>query len=203
MKYLGIYIDDKLSFNFHISQLVTKIAKTIGIISKLRYFSNLAILKQVYYALIYPHLIYGIVIWGNSRSSYLTQLQNKQNKIVNIMHFSPHGRLFDPLSYKRSNILKIGDLCLIQSATFLFDFKNGNLPPIFNNYFKLKSENCNIRTRNNIDSYYLEFTQTKFAKLCIKSNAVAAWDSVPNILKKLSKKHIFKKQLQKHILKAY
>ena len=63
--YLGILIDSHLSWK-HQVEFIAKIIRSIGILSKLRYHINLNILLKLYYALIYPFLIYGIIIkvWG-------------------------------------------------------------------------------------------------------------------------------------------
>lgn len=160
VKYLGVHIDEKLTFKTHIEILSTKISKTIGIIAKLRHYSDLKTVRQVYYALIYPHLLYGIVLWGNSYKSNVNKLQNKQNKIINLMHFSHFGRQFDPISYKRSDLLKLSEICTVQTALFTFDFKNGSLPSIFNNYLKPRNQEGTIATRGGERNYYLEFTRT-------------------------------------------
>ena len=66
VKYLGMYIDKFLSWNFHIKQLSNKLSRAIGILSKLRHYAPINICLQVYYAIFYSHLIYGCNIWGLS-----------------------------------------------------------------------------------------------------------------------------------------
>ena len=94
-------------------------------------------------------------------------------------------------------------MCLIQTALFTFDLKNNNLPNIFKDYLKSRIQNNNIITRTNQKNYYQEFTGSKFANACIKSAAVNAWLKVPNNLKDVNRKHIFKKHLQKYIINKY
>ena len=65
VKYLGIYIDQNLTWKSHINYISKKISKSVGIISKLRHV-DLPTLKQVYYSLVYPYLQYGISVWGNT-----------------------------------------------------------------------------------------------------------------------------------------
>lgn len=200
VKYLGIYIDENLNFKYHIDLLCTKVSKTIVIIAKLRHYANLQTIRQVYYALIYPHLLYGIVIWGNNYSSHLSKLQRKQNKIINLMHLSQNIRNFIPLCYKRSNILKLSDICFVQTSMFTYDFKFNNLPSCFQNYLKPRNFGVNIRTRGNEHNYYQEFTRTKYSKFCIKTTSVIAWSKVPDNLKEIFKRSSFKKRLIRHIL---
>ena len=56
IKYLGVYIDKHLNWQPQIQHVNNKLAKNLGILSKLRYYIDLNILKQIYYALIYPYL---------------------------------------------------------------------------------------------------------------------------------------------------
>ena len=64
IKYLGVYIDKHLNWQPQIQHVNNKLAKNLGILSKLRYYIDLNILKQIYYALIYPYLSYGNFAWG-------------------------------------------------------------------------------------------------------------------------------------------
>ena len=64
IKYLGVFIDSSLSWKHHIINLTKKISRPIGMMHKLRYFLPVNIMKNIYYSLIYSHIIYAIEIWG-------------------------------------------------------------------------------------------------------------------------------------------
>ena len=55
VKYLGIYVDNKLSWKVQIDKLCSKISKVCGMICKLRYFVPLSTLKIVYYSMFHSH----------------------------------------------------------------------------------------------------------------------------------------------------
>ena len=55
--YIGITIDSGLKFNLHIKTLESKIARSIGVISKLKQVLPASELRVLYYSMIYPHLI--------------------------------------------------------------------------------------------------------------------------------------------------
>ena len=57
IKYFGVTLDSELNWKSHISFVENKIKRSIGILSKLRYYINLSTLKNLYYSLIYPFLI--------------------------------------------------------------------------------------------------------------------------------------------------
>ena len=77
IKYLGGFVDHKLTWKNHIQYVEEKLCRARGILSKLRYYASLSVLRSVYFGIAYPHLHYGITSWGNSASKYIT----KSNKI--------------------------------------------------------------------------------------------------------------------------
>ena len=62
-------IDSNLSWKSQVSYITKKIKQNIGILFKLRYYVNSDILVELYYALIYPFLTYGLISWINTYSS--------------------------------------------------------------------------------------------------------------------------------------
>ena len=74
VKYLGVIIDNKLNFKDHMNFVKTKITRSVGILGKLEYYLNLTSLLKLYHALNHSHINYGLIIWGNAYSSYLTRL---------------------------------------------------------------------------------------------------------------------------------
>jgi hypothetical protein len=73
--FLGVVIDECLSWNDHIDSVAKKIVKSAGIIAKIRHFTNLNTLKLISYALVYPYLIYS--------NLYMEQYIQKANSKTN------------------------------------------------------------------------------------------------------------------------
>ena len=72
-KYLGVFIDLRLNFHSHIKSVENKVARSVGILSKLKHFLPSNSLLKLYYAFIHPHLLYGLSIWGCTHKSYLSK----------------------------------------------------------------------------------------------------------------------------------
>ena len=53
-KYLGILIDNKLSWNYHIKHANLKISKGIGILTKLSRYLSKNVLRTLFYAFVQP-----------------------------------------------------------------------------------------------------------------------------------------------------
>ena len=70
--YFGVMFDSNLTWKNLINELCLKLSKTVGILSKVRYFGNWDILATLYHSLIYPFLIYGVYVWSLTFPSFLT-----------------------------------------------------------------------------------------------------------------------------------
>ena len=94
-KFLGVVIDERLSWCEHISYIKSKISKGIGILCKARKMLNSSTLITLYHSFIYPYLTYCVEIWGSSSKKYTDSLYKLQKKLLEylfqqiIMH--PHN----------------------------------------------------------------------------------------------------------------
>ena len=86
IKYLGVYIDDKLNWEYQIKHINDKLSKNTGIISGLRHYMNLKMIRQLYFNLIYPYLNYAVLSWGINYPSNLKKCcKTKQSRKINIL----------------------------------------------------------------------------------------------------------------------
>ena len=76
-KYLGILIDENLNWKSHVFHIESKIKQGVGEI-KLRHTVTKSILLNLYYSLIHPYLMYGLVAWGNTYDTSLNPPFNLQ-----------------------------------------------------------------------------------------------------------------------------
>ena len=63
LKYLGVLLDNKLSWKRHVQKVKTQLSRACGILSKLKHYTTLPVLKVVYNSLIHPYLNYSILNW--------------------------------------------------------------------------------------------------------------------------------------------
>ena len=59
-KYLGVYIDNKLTWSDHITNLEKTILCSVGIFCRSRHYLNETALKSRYFSIVYSHLQYAI-----------------------------------------------------------------------------------------------------------------------------------------------
>ena len=68
LKYLGVLLDNKLSWKPHV-QRKTQLSRACGILSKLKHYTTLPVLKVVCNSLIHPSLNYSILNWGHASNA--------------------------------------------------------------------------------------------------------------------------------------
>lgn len=71
---LGVERDCHLQWNLHIATVSSKLVKSIGIISKVRYKLNRFLLIQLHYSTFHQFLRYANIIWGSAAKMYLDEL---------------------------------------------------------------------------------------------------------------------------------
>jgi len=108
-KHLGVYIDDKLTWSDHITNLEKTTSSSVGIFYRIRRYLNERALKSLYFNIVYSHLQYGIGAWGGVGKTSLRRLNVLHNKIVRPMAYSSFRSELDPL-YKYLNPLKVDDI---------------------------------------------------------------------------------------------
>ena len=159
---------------------------SIGIISKLRYYVDTTILTSLYYAMIYPFLIYGIIVWSNSYPTTLQPIFKLQKKIVRIITFSKFDEHSSPL-FRQLQIIKLADLVIYNVAVFMFKFHNKLLPSIFDSLFTQINKVHRYHTRNAAkESYYLPHVRTNYGLFNIRFQGPKVWNSIDNLIKKNS-----------------
>lgn len=84
-KFLGLIVDETLTWNSHVENLTHKISSGIYILRNFANLCSIDILKMLYYAHIHSHLSYGIVLYGATSNYNLNKLLILQKKALKIM----------------------------------------------------------------------------------------------------------------------
>ena len=70
IKYTGVIFDHKLSWEQHTQYVATKLCIAIGLLTKLRCYVPVMVLRNVYFGSVHSYLQYGVTSWGNAASKY-------------------------------------------------------------------------------------------------------------------------------------
>ncbi len=156
IKFLGIFIDQKLDFKFHINSLVTKLSKAMYFLRNSKLFLSQSALKSVYYSLIHSHLVYANPIWSTASQSCIQKIFLKQKTAIRIITSSSYNSHTEPL-FKELRILPLPQLIEFFRIQLMHRYKSGMLPVIFENQWLTNSErlmNLNTHNLRNADNFY-------------------------------------------------
>ena len=82
VKFLGVHLDQHLTWNIHISQIASKISKNVGILSRIAYILPTRLRLNLYYSLIHPYLSYCNMVWASNYVTRLKRLILLQKKLL-------------------------------------------------------------------------------------------------------------------------
>ena len=146
IKFLGVVIDNDLSWQSHISYIKTKISKSLGVIYRAKKSFNKKALLNLYYAYVFPYYMYCVEIWGNAKESYLNPLIKLQKRSVRIITHSHYRSHTEPLFFKL-DILPFGKLVQYRISLTMFKFHHGQVPDSISSIFQLNSDVHSYNTR--------------------------------------------------------
>ena len=69
-KFLGIAIDESLSWNKHILNINNKLSRAFFVIKQVTFYLPKETMHTLYLSLLHPHITYGILAWGHAKTSY-------------------------------------------------------------------------------------------------------------------------------------
>ena len=145
IKYLGVIIDEDLTWNDHITHICKSLRKLFPIFYHLRNYLSIDNIKCIYYAMVYSRIKYGIEVWGMTSGTNMGQVQILQNRLLKVLLRKPYRYSTDKLHYEL-NILKVHDIFKQEIASFMHLFRKGKLPEVFMQYFRTFADIHNINT---------------------------------------------------------
>ena len=178
--FLGIIIDQNLTWKDHINHIGNKISKTIGILNRLKHTLPKHTLKTIYDSLINTYLNYGVLCWGFNSNNIL-KLQKRAVRILTRSKYNAHS---DPL-FKSLHILKHEHLIIRKMYKFYFRYTKNQLPNYFFSSLFIQRLEHGYGTRN----YFFKTPQIKhkYAENCLRYKLPSLLnDNVSQILNKVN-----------------
>jgi len=87
VKFLGVLLDEHLSWKYHLTELSKKLARTCVVLFKIRYFLLIDILVCLYNSIFSPFLQFGILVWGLTYETHISPLFLLQKRVVWVISF--------------------------------------------------------------------------------------------------------------------
>ena len=170
--FLGLTIDENMTWKSHIHKITNKISRAIGIINSLKNTLPRSILLTLYNSLIVPHIQYSILCWGSNPGNVVT----RQKQAVRLISGNKYNSHTQPI-FKNMGLLNFQDIFKLNVLKFYFKLKNETLPHYLQNMFTAQHEH-NTRTREMSIRPVLKMSSSQ----CLKYILPAVVDNTPNII---------------------
>ena len=204
-KYLGIFIDRKLTFAHHTMFLSRKISSVLGMLRSTRQFLNTKALKTLYYALVYSIVTQSIIVYGNTYETNINPIRILLNKILRtILNVKCDANRVPLLSttsmYFNLRLLKFNDA----RNYFLLKFLRTALyfnPVLYHKYFSVYVPDHDYNNRN----FRLRIppARTEIFRRSPVFKSILLFNSLPEYLTLPMSHFKFKKLYKQYILNQY
>ena len=202
-KYLGIMLDNKLSWKPHIDLLVKKLSNVLRMLYRIRYYLPKSALLAITHSLFISHINYGILCWGRAGKTIQDPIKILFNKLIRCINFQPYRYSNVNSLFLKDQILQVDDIFSLELGKFVYKFNNNQLPPVFDNYFKDLTEIHDHNTRGKEDNYFVERINSKMGSNTLKYRGVTLWKEIVASTKQSDSYSIFSLNYKKDLLRKY
>lgn len=182
VKFLGIYIDNKLTWEKHVSVLSSRLSSICFLVRSLRGTVSTSVMRMVYMGLFNSHLLYGLIFWGSS--SYSRDIFLIQKRCLRIMDNAKYTEHCKPI-FKKYAILPMPCLYIFQLSIFI-RIKNVTLQRVGD------VSDYNLRNKNSI---YQPYSRLSVCQNSPYYRGALIYNKLPNIVKESTSLAIFKSKL--------
>ena len=193
-KYLGLIIDEELSWKHHIDMLCNRIKRFFPSFYILRNYVNTDHAKSIYYATLHSRIKYGIALYGAADKNIIEPLQILQNKLLRVL--TKKDRMYSTNKLHNDlELLKINDIYESEILSFVYNCVNKNVPKVMGNYFTMLSDTHNVNTRNKNHILYDPCLKSKIGRLSVKQKGVQLWNKLDKSLKNQKTQKLLRNKL--------
>ena len=126
-KFLGVIVDDRLTWTPHVKALKTKMSRYVGIMYKIKRHLPLKARLQIYHSFVQCHVNYCCLVWGFSSKSNIESIFSRQKKGMRavmpgyVQYYYKDGKLPSGTksSFTNYNILTIQSIIVKNALIFM------------------------------------------------------------------------------------
>ena len=194
-KLLGVWLDSKLTWQYHINQLLLKIKRNTQLLRTSQNMLNLQTKRVLYFAQIYSHFSYGIITWGNMlNASQKRKLEKTHQKCCR-------------LSGKNNSLLSFDNIIRLQNMKLGFRLRHlcSHLPERIKNACESDMNKKSLSKSHRYNTRYKSILNLPKANCSNYKNSflvrcITDYSSLPVELKSITNEGLFVKLCKYHLL---
>ena len=192
-KFLGIIVDEEISWKPHINHILSKISKTTALLRFLKYTFPKHILRTLYMTLIYPYFNYCNIIWGAADPAAIEPLILLQKKVVRIISRAQYLDHTEPL-FISMNLLTLSELYKLNCILFIYKCLYSELFIDFRNKMLTGAEVHDYNTRYS-SNFRLPYNTLKRVRQSFFFKGIEHWNKLSSDLVVFKRNLLFKVNL--------
>ncbi len=119
-KFLGVILDNKLTWTEHINYLCKKISTGVYVVRRLNYIGGLSAAKTAYFALVESHLRYGLIVWGGTSVHNMSRILVLQKKAIRTLaNLDPADQQTCRPAFTNLGILTVVALYILETIKYV------------------------------------------------------------------------------------
>ena len=184
-RYLGIIIDDNLSWKDQVDHIATKIKRNLGAMKRVANDIPEKYMNILYRTLIQPHLRYCNTVWRYCNETSLNRLQTLQNRAARIVTGKAYADADHPVLLSNLNWLNIRELFKYETLSMMYKAEQNLLPESTVSMFDKLDQNSTHQTRAVTNgNYNIPRSKTENSKSAIACAGPVTWNGLPTELRK-------------------
>ena len=187
-KYLGVYMDNKLSWNVHTNNIKLRLSKGISMLAKIRHYVPESVRRSLYFTFINSHTGYNLLNWGTAPSTYTDLISAKTRKAIRLISFASKDDPALPL-FKKHSILPLDKDFELKQSIFMWKLENDLIPRSLASNFRI-NRNRVIPILNRLESSAKHITYA----------GPKVWQSLPDNIKNIAFPKSFSKAVKNYLL---
>ena len=177
IKFLGVYLDKRLTFKYHVKYIATKLAKSVGMLNKLKYYMPMDVMRNLYLTFVQPYFTYSIQSWFSTYSNNTNGIVGLQKRAIRIITNSDY-LAHTGILFKRLKILKLNDLYKLQILMYMYKTIESQYDSKLLAVLTYQTEIHHYNTRN-ANMFRLPFYTKTMSRFSLQYQGPSLWNELP------------------------
>lgn len=192
VKLLGVFLDEKLSFDKHISHLVTKASRQLNCLKRIAYHFDVKLKLLLYKSFIISTFNYCPAVWHNCGATNTKKLEKVQMRALKFVYNDYSASYEDLLNRAKLTTLALSRIKVI--ALEVFKVINGLSPAYLTGTFRQSTSKYNLRSQTKIIHKCNRSTRNGLESF--RHTGGKIWNDLPENLRRETDQKIFRKLIK-------
>ncbi len=198
VKYLGIIIDQHLSFKKQVRRVINNVKFNINNFKNIRHQLSQSAALLFVHTLILPHLSYCITTWSQAGATTLKPVYSRYKQFLKVLDKKPRDYHYCTI-LKKFNLLNLDSFVFYSDVCLMYKIIHNLAPPPLRGC--LAHNGSAGRTRASARGDLVpQYRKTVFGQTAFSVRVVRLWNSLPTNIRSIDRYAVFKINLKHWLL---